>query len=93
MGFDYLTSVGNLLFYDLFLGPLTKDALETADRENVKLIRIMGSEDFKVVRDQYSFYPKADINHGILIEDLAKKATFIVYHNKLKRLAFIQEGS
>ena len=81
MGFDYLTSVGNLLFYDLFLGPLTNDALETADRENIKPIRIMASEDFKVARDQYSFYPKDDINHGILIEELAKKATFIVHHN------------
>ena len=81
------------MFYDLFLGPLTKDALETGDRENVKPIRIMASEDFKVVRDQYPFYPKDDINHGILIEELAKKATFIVYHNQLKRLAFNQERS
>ena len=81
MGFDYLTSVGNLLFYDLFLGPLTNFAKETADRVNLKQTRIMAPEDFKVVCDRYSFYPKDDINHGILIEELAKKATFIVHHN------------
>jgi len=81
MGFNYPTSVGNLLFYDLFLGPLTNDALETGDREKVMQIQNMTTEDFKVARDQYSFYPKDDINHGILIEELAKKATFIVHHN------------
>jgi len=52
MGFDYLTSVGNLLFYDLFLGPLTNFAKETADRVNLKQTRIMVSYDFKVVCDR-----------------------------------------
>ena len=53
----------------------------------------MASEDFKVVRDQYTFFPKDDINHGILIQALEIGAELKVHYIKLKRLAFNQEGS
>jgi SpoVK/Ycf46/Vps4 family AAA+-type ATPase len=88
MGFDYLTAVGNLLFYDLFLGPLTNDALEPAIREKIKHTRNLAPGDFKVVRDRYSFYPKDDINHRLLIEALVKEAALKVHRNRRKHIGF-----
>jgi hypothetical protein len=88
IGFDYLTAVGNLLFYDLFLRPLTGDALEPAAREKIKQIQNLAPGDFKVVRDRYSFYPKDDINHRLLIEALEKEAALKVHHNHKKQIGF-----
>ena len=88
MGFDYLTAVGNILFYDLFLGPLTNDALAPAPREKVKQIRNLAPGDFKVVRDRYSFYPREDINHRLLIEALEKEAALKVHRNQRKHIGF-----
>jgi SpoVK/Ycf46/Vps4 family AAA+-type ATPase len=88
MGFDYLTAIGNLLFYDLFLGPLTNDSLEPATREEIKQIQNLAPGDFKVVWDRYSFYPKDDINHSILIEALEKEAALKVHHNQKKQIGF-----
>jgi hypothetical protein len=88
MGFDYLTAVGNLLFYDLFLGPLTNDASEPATREKVKQIRNLAPGDFKVVRDRYSFYPKDDINHRLLIEALEKEAALKIHFNQRRQIGF-----
>jgi SpoVK/Ycf46/Vps4 family AAA+-type ATPase len=88
MGFDYLTAVGNLLFYDLFLGPLTHDALEPEIREEIKQIRNLAPGDFKVVRDRYSFYPGDEINHSLLIEALEKEAKLKANHRQVHQIGF-----
>ncbi|MGD8520726.1 MAG: ATP-binding protein [Desulfobacterales bacterium] len=88
MGFDYLTGVGNLLFYDLFLGPLTDDSLDPATREEIKQIQNLAPGDFKVVRDRYLFYPRDDIDQGLLIEALEKEAALKVHHNQRKQIGF-----
>jgi DNA replication protein DnaC len=74
MGFDYLTGGGNLLFYELFLGPLANDSLNAGVRGKIKLIRNLTPGDFKVVRDRYSFYSLDDVDHNIMIEALQKEA-------------------
>ena len=74
LGFDYLTAIGNLLFYDLFLGPLAPDPLNPEVRLEIKQIKNLAPGDFKVVRDRYSFHPPEDINHRMLIEALQKEA-------------------
>jgi AAA+ superfamily predicted ATPase len=88
MGFNYLTAVGNLLFYDLFLGPLTSDALKLATRKEVKQIQNLAPGDFKVVRDRYSFYPRDDTNHSILIEALKKEAELKMELEGKKQIGF-----
>jgi hypothetical protein len=90
MGFDYLTSClqSPLLFYNLLLGPVTNDAIETGDREKVMQAQNMASDDFKVVRDQYSFCPKDDINHGILIQAVERGAALKVHHNQKNQSGF-----
>ncbi len=74
VGFDYLTPIGNMLFYDLFLGPLTDDRLDQSGREEIKAVQNLAPGDFKVVRDRYSFHPAENIKHGMLIDALNKEA-------------------
>jgi hypothetical protein len=76
------------LFYDLFLGPLAKDSLEPAGREEVKQIQNLAPGDFKVVGDRYSFYPRDDIHHGILIEALKREAELKMKLEGKKQIGF-----
>ena len=70
IGFDYLTAEGNLLFYDLFLKPLSSGKLDPVFRKELKRTENLAPGDFKLVRDRYSFHPQSDINHAMLIDAL-----------------------
>jgi SpoVK/Ycf46/Vps4 family AAA+-type ATPase len=88
VGFDYLTPIGNLLFYDLFLSSLTHAQLDDPHRKQVKAMQNLAPGDFKVVRDRYSFYPKEDINHHTLIETLKKEAELKNYNKNSRQIGF-----
>ena len=88
LGFDYLTAIGNLLFYDLFLGPLAPDPLNPEVRLEIKQIKNLAPGDFKVVRDRYSFHPPEDINHRMLIEALQKEAELKSCHTRSNQIGF-----
>jgi SpoVK/Ycf46/Vps4 family AAA+-type ATPase len=88
IGFDYLTASGNQIFYDLFLGSLTGDAIEDATRDEIKQIVNLTPGDFKIVRDRYSFYPSENVNHNMLIEDLQKEAEIKMQHQGNKQIGF-----
>ena len=83
-----MTSAGNILFYDLFLGPLTSDAIEDATRDEIKQIVNLTPGDFKIVRDRYSFYPSENIDHNMLIGDLQKEAEIKIQHQGNKQIGF-----
>jgi SpoVK/Ycf46/Vps4 family AAA+-type ATPase len=88
VGFNYLTPIGNVLFYDLFLGPLTAGGLDQSGRGEIKAMQNLAPGDFKVVRDRYSFYPREDINHHTLIEALKKEAELKNRHNHSRQIGF-----
>ena len=89
IGFDYLTSIGNQIFYDLFLAPLANKPLSSAEREEIKQINNLTPGDFKILRNRYSFYPCEDVDHGILIEALQKEAEIKMQHCNLgKKIGF-----
>ena len=88
IGFDYLTPVGNLLFYDLFLGPLSADVLDQESRVEVKSIQNLAPGDFKVIRDRYSFHPREDIVHGMLIQALNKEAELKNHNEQNRQIGF-----
>jgi AAA+ superfamily predicted ATPase len=88
VGFDYLTPIGNLLFYDLFLSPLTHAQLDDPHRQQVKAMQNLAPGDFKVVQDRYSFYPKEDINHHTLVEALKKEAELKIHKDNSRQIGF-----
>ena len=88
VGFDYLTPIGNLLFYDLFLGNLAGDPLDQPGRNEIKALENLAPGDFKVVRDRYSFHSSEDINHRILIEALNKEAELKGHNDHGRHIGF-----
>jgi len=88
IGFDYLTAEGNLLFYDLFLQPLSFGKLDSVSREKLKQIKNLSPGDFKLVRDRYSFHPQSDINHAMLIDALKNETKLKTDLRQVKRIGF-----
>jgi transitional endoplasmic reticulum ATPase len=73
VGFNYLTSEGNVLFYEKLLSPLKDTPSNPMDREALYHIVDLSPGDFRVVRDRFSFYPKEEIAHPILIQALREE--------------------
>jgi hypothetical protein len=88
IGFDYLTASGNQTFYDLFLAPLANKPLNSEAREQIRQINNLTPEDFKIVRDRYSFYPSEDVDHSMLIEALQEEADIKTQHHLDKKVGF-----
>ena len=88
IGFDYLTAKGNLLFYDLFLKPLSPEKLDRLSRKGLKRIKSLAPGDFKVVLDRFSFHPPSDISHVQLIDALRNEAKIKNNHRQIKRIGF-----
>ena len=70
IGFDYLTTEGNLVFYSKLLLSLAPGPLKKADEMRLKGLPELCPGDFKIVRDRYLFYPPEDVKHGFLIDAL-----------------------
>ena len=88
IGFDYLSPEGNTIFYRLFLEPLTLETLDHAGNEKIRRLSNLAPGDFKVVRDRYSFYPKNEINHKVLIGALETEADLKNNHSNEKQIWF-----
>lgn len=68
--FDYLTSEGNLRFYERMLCPLAAKRATAEALEPLLHIRNLTPGDFKIVRDRYAFYPKSEVRHQDLVQGL-----------------------
>ena len=88
IGFDYLTDEGNLLFYDIFLQPLSCEKLDPGSRKELKRMNNLAPGDFKLVRDRYSFYPQSDITNTMLIDALKKETKLKADLRQVKRIGF-----
>ena len=88
IGFDYLTAEGNLLFYDLFLKPLSPGKLDPVLRKELERTENLAPGDFKLVRDRYSFHPRSDINHAVLIDALKNETKLKTDLRQVKRIGF-----
>ena len=88
IGFDYLTAEGNLLFYDLFLKPLSPGKLDPVLRKELERTENLAPGDFKLVRDRYSFHPQSDINHAMLIDALKNETKLKTDLSQGKRIGF-----
>lgn len=65
--FNYLTAAGNMIFYNLFLAPLTNRDIDEKTRNNLHSMNSLAPGDFKVVRDRYSLANNERITHDELM--------------------------
>ena len=68
--FDYLTDVGKMLLYNQILNPLTSAKMTSHEKIRVNQLQNLTPGDFKVVRQKFSFFPKENITHKLLLDSL-----------------------
>jgi transitional endoplasmic reticulum ATPase len=78
IGFQYLTPEGNGIFYKKLLTHLAGDPFDEAHKALLCGMTNLAPGDFRVVRDQYNFYPTGQTKHRDLLNALSVEA-------KLKR--------
>ena len=88
IGFDYVDSNGNIIFYDKLLKSLTDSVLDPESEAILKCIANLAPGDFKTVRDRFSFYPKEGLTPKILIEALKNEAEVKKVFNKGTSIGF-----
>ena len=88
IGFDYIDSNGNIIFYDKLLKGLTDGLLDPGSEATLKSIANLAPGDFKVVRDRFAFYPKEGLTPQILVEALKNEADVKKIFNKGSSIGF-----
>ncbi len=74
IGFRYLTPEGNEIFYKKLLSHLACDPLGEEHKAFLHGMTNLAPGDFRVVRDQYSFHPKGQVTHRVLLDALRVEA-------------------
>ncbi len=70
IGFKFLTTDGNIIFYKKMICPLIKDRLNKNEERFLASLNNLAPGDFKTVRNNFSFYPSKELNHELLISAL-----------------------
>ena len=82
IGFDYVDSNGNIIFYGKLLKGLTDGLLDPESEGILRGIPNLSPGDFKTVRDRFAFYPKEGLTPQILVEALKNEADVKKIFNK-----------
>jgi len=88
LGFDFLSSEGNVIFYKKLLWPLIKSPLDGKTENRLKEIADLSPGDFKTVRDRYQFYPERGLNHQEFVMALAEEARVKKTHSGGNAIGF-----
>ena len=76
------------MFYELLLQPLCPDMIDPLSVKELQQTKNLAPGDFKLVRNRYSFYPKKDVKHAILVDSLKNEAKLKTNHRQIKPIGF-----
>lgn len=88
IGFDYLDSKGNIIFYKKMILPLVNTSLCIEHEKDLRSIDFLAPGDFKIVRDRFSFYPPEELRHEKLISALRFEGSYKMSAMKNKKIGF-----
>jgi transitional endoplasmic reticulum ATPase len=88
VSFDFLTSGGNVVFYEKFLSSLIKSPLDRKNERRLIGIAGLSPGDFKTVRDRYSFHPSQGLKHQTLVGALEEEARVKKIHGGGNAIGF-----
>ena len=86
--FDYLLPEGNVIFYEKLLTGLIDTPLNQKSRAVLKSIPSLTPGDFKTVRDRFSFCPREEIDHEMLLNALEDESRIKNDYNKGTKIGF-----
>ncbi len=85
--FDYLSSRGNVIFYEKMLAPLVDTPLSCQELQELKSMAFLAPGDFKIVNHNFAFYGDEHIDHKTLIRALMDEVR-IKKANSTRRAGF-----
>ena len=88
IGFDQLLPEGNVIFYEKLLGDITTLPINNKTRSALKSLEGLAPGDFKTVRDRFSFHPREELNHQILVDALKEECRIKNAHKKNTKIGF-----
>jgi len=88
IGFDLLLPEGNVIFYEKLIGDITNLPIDKKTRAALKCLKGMTPGDFKTVRDRFSFHPREELNHQILVDALKEESRIKNEHKKNTKIGF-----
>jgi len=88
IGFDYLTSDGNVVFYRRMLAPLVHGRSTKGVLNPLCHCFNLAPGDFKIVRDRFSFYPQNEITHETLVQALLEESQIKASRNRTNPIGF-----
>ena len=88
LGFDYLKPEGNIIFYKRLLAGLIDGPIDNESKTSLGAITALTPGDFKTVRDRYSFHPREELTHKILVETLRDEAQIKKLFNRDQSIGF-----
>jgi len=86
--FDYLDPEGNVIFYHKMLAHLTDEIMNDKVVMELKELTHLAPGDFRVIRDQYAYYPKGRITHQMMINALKQEINVRKLHEGIKPIGF-----
>jgi AAA+ superfamily predicted ATPase len=86
--FDYLLPEGNVIFYEKLLAGLIDTPLGQESRAVLKSIPSLTPGDFKTVRDRFSFYPREELDHEMLLNALEDESRIKSDYSKATKIGF-----
>ncbi|NVM23326.1 MAG: ATP-binding protein [Desulfobacterales bacterium] len=88
IGFNYLKPEGNVIFYQKLLSPIIDAPVDEGVKNTLMGIVDLSPGDFKVVRDRFSFYPRKELSHQVLVQALKEESELKVIHKGRKHIGF-----
>ncbi|MFO7817721.1 MAG: AAA family ATPase [Desulfovibrionales bacterium] len=71
--FDFLEPKGNMTFYKKFLQPLLNQPIDNTTQSALLSMKYLTPGDFKVVRDQFAFFPRKELNPKVFLKALGRE--------------------
>ena len=88
IGFDRLLPEGNVVFYKKMIGDITNIPIDKKTRSALKSLKGLTPGDFKTVKDRFSFHPREELNHQILVDALKEESRIKNEHKKMIKIGF-----
>jgi hypothetical protein len=86
--FDYLLPEGNVIFYEKLLAGLIDTPFDQKSRAVLKTIPSLTPGDFKTVRDRFSFCPRGELGHKMLLNALEDESRVKKIHRNTSKIGF-----
>ena len=88
IGFNYLESQGNIIFYQTLLGPLTDEKYDSEIMKSLSDVSMLTPGDFRTVRDRFSFLPRKNVKHRNMVDALIEEVNLKRKQSGIKNIGF-----